>query len=208
MSISVPGQVPILYLTHDQIRTLASVACNEVFSALSGKEPRSARQVADEIDRSPASVSEQIAKLLDSGLVIPAGTRKRRSRTEALYVHAGLVTRMNLQGQSAEVLADYHRRFSGQMREAERQHEAFQAAFLQDPTFQDFIVYKTYTAYLDRASALRLQLAVTEVLDLIKSMDETDPEVRAKGEYVRVRLTNILLPSTQESKRRTREEEK
>lgn len=204
MSTSHPGQVPILHLNREQIIALASAPCNEVFSTLSSVEPLSAREVAQAIERSPAAVSEQLSKLVEVGLVVHAGTRKRRSRTESLYVHAGMITRFILKGQPPDVIQAYQRRFSGQMRLVERQFDAAVEALAHDPTFQDFLIYKTVTAQVDRASALRIQLAIAEVLELIKSLGEIDPENRESGEHVRVRFSALLLPERQESAKRTK----
>jgi len=192
-------QVPILHLNKEQILALASAPCNEVFSTLSPSEALSAREVGQAIGRSPSSVSEQIAKLVEVGLVIHAGSRKRRSRTESTYLHRGQVNRFILKDQPKDALDAYVKRFSGHMRLAERQFEAFQDALLADPTFQDFLVYKVMNVHLSRENALRLQLAVGEILELIRSMDEPDASVREQGDYVRVGFCALLLPAVQES---------
>lgn len=204
MSDSFPNQVPIQYLNRDQILALASTACNEVFSTLGPGEALSAREVAQAIDRSPASVSEQMAKLVEVGLVIPAGTRKRRSRTETVYVHRGLITRFLLKDQPPDVLEAYQRRFSGQMRLAERQFESFLTAMQHDPTFQDFLIYKTYHAQLSRESALRIQLAVADLLDLIRGLDSTPSNAPAGEDVVRLSFSCTLMPTQQESLRRAK----
>jgi DNA-binding transcriptional ArsR family regulator len=205
MSVTFPDQVEILHLSGEQVLTLSSATCNEVFSTLGTIEPLSVREVAQVIDRSPAAVGEQIAKLVEVGLVISAGARKRRSRTETLYVQKGLITRFILRDQPKEALEAYKRRFSGQMRLAERQFEAFTDAYEFDPSLQDFLVYKTLTAHLSRDGALRVQLAVAELLDLIRTLDQTDSNLRATGEFVRVTLSTMLLPTQQESQQRARE---
>ena len=102
-----PGQAEVTKLNLKQIQTLISVACSEVFDSLSPIDPRSAREVAKDIGRSPASVGEQIVKLMDAELVISAGTRKRRSRTETLFAHAGRLTRFMLAEQTPESIEQY-----------------------------------------------------------------------------------------------------
>jgi hypothetical protein len=198
-----PGQVDVVKLNAEQINALVSVACSDVFDALSATDARSAREVAADVERSPASVSEQLAKLLQVGLIIPAGTRKRRSRTEALYVHAGRLTRFFLTDQSEDEVAQFKLRFKGQMRQAERQHDAFQDALKLDPTYADFCIYKYHSIYVDRERALRLKLAVTELQTLNHELSETSAEVRGEGEFVRVHVTLMSFPVQQESQRRS-----
>jgi predicted ArsR family transcriptional regulator len=79
------GQVELLELNLKQLQALASFACSEVYAGLSTSEGRSIREVAELLGKSPAAVNEQMAKLVKVGLAIQVGTRKRRSRTEALY---------------------------------------------------------------------------------------------------------------------------
>lgn len=200
-----PGQFDVLKLNIEQIHVLVSSVCNEVFESFSALEARSIREVATDIDRSPASVSEQIAKLLEVNLIIPAGTRKRRSRTEALFVHAGMVTRFYLLEQTKESIEQYKLRFKSQMRQAERQHDVFYDAMEKDPSFTDFLILKDHTLYVDRERALRLKLAVSELQALVNELSETNVESRAEGEFVRVQLHILSLPSQQESLRRARD---
>ena len=182
---------------------LVSVACSEVFDSLSPVDARSAREVANDIDRSPASVGEQIVKLLDAGLIISAGTRRRRSRTETLYAHAGRLTRFMIAEQTPESIEQYKLRFKSQMRQSERQHDAFYDAMEKDKAYTDFIILKFHTLFVDRERALRLKLAVSELQTIIHELSESNVEVRNQGEFVRVQMTILSLPTQQESKRRS-----
>lgn len=198
-----PGQVDVVKLSIEQIQALVSTACSEVFDALSPVDARSVREVAQDIDRSPASVGEQVAKLVEVGLVIQVGTRKRRSRTEALYANAGRLTQFILKEQTPESIDQFRLRFKGQMRQAERQHDAFYDAMMLDQSFADFFIYKYHTLYVDRERALRLKLAVSELQALVHELSETNVDVRSAGEFVRVQFTVMSLPAQQESKRRS-----
>ena len=198
-----PGQAEVTKLNIEQIQTLISVACSEVFDSLSPVDARSAREVAIDIGRSPASVGEQIVKLLDVGLIISAGTRKRRSRTEALYAHAGRLTRFMIAEQTPESIEQYKLRFKSHMRQAERQHDAFYDAMEIDPTYTDFIILKFHTLFVDRERALRLKLAVTELQTVIHELSESNVDARSEGEFVRVQMTILSIPTQQESKRRS-----
>lgn len=103
--------------------------------------------------------------------------------------------------QTPEAIAQYILRFSGQMRQADRQHEAFYSALAVDKTFADFLAYKLHTVYLDRDRALRLKIAISEIHSLAKELNETNPETRENGEFVRVQFTSLMLPTVQDSKR-------
>lgn len=190
-----PEQAPVLHMSADQVRTLASAACSEVFSTLSAFEPQSVREVAAAIERSPASVGEQVAKLVEVGLVFKCGERKRRSRLEALYLHRGLVTRFRLEGQPPEVLEAFRRRFSSQLRLAERHHAAFHEALPTDPSLTDYFAYKAYSLKLDRAGALKVQMAIHEVLDLAKALSAALPEGTQDEEVLRMQFVSWLMPT-------------
>ncbi len=198
-----PGQAEVTKLNLKQIQTLISVACSEVFDSLSPIDPRSAREVAKDIGRSPASVGEQIVKLMDAELVISAGTRKRRSRTETLFAHAGRLTRFMLAEQTPESIEQYKLRFNSQMRQAERQHDAFYDALENDPSYTDFLILKFHTLFVDRERALRLKLAVTELQAVIHELSESNVDARSEGEFVRVQMTILSLPTQQESRHRS-----
>lgn len=195
------GQIELLHLNHDQVRALASPMRSEVFSTLSAQEAVAIREVAAELGKSPAAVGEHVAALVEAGLVIPAGTRKRRSRTETLYVHKALTTRFILRGQPPETVEAYLSRFRGQMRLAERQYEMAQRAVLEEPSFQSFLAYKWANAYVTPEGAERIQAAIGDLINLVQEVSVPGSRDGTDGEPVRVTFSALLLPTQSESRR-------
>jgi hypothetical protein len=62
---------------------------------------------------------------------------------------------------------------------------------------------KYHTLFVDRERALRLKLAVSELQAVIHDLSESNIEARTEGEFVRVQMTILSLPTQQESKRRS-----
>jgi predicted transcriptional regulator len=196
-----PGQVVYLELNEKQVAALASVACDEVYSALSPIEARSVREVAEEIGKSPASVGEQLAKLVKVGLVIQVGTRKRRSRTEATYALAALVDRVRVPERPSKLVQVYFKRFQAQMRQLVKQFDAAQRALLRDRSFVAFFMSHSRIAHLSPEDSLVVKQKVRELIQLVNELDESDPEVRRAGGHVRTTLAVQLLPTVHESKK-------
>lgn len=200
----IEGQVELLLLNREHIKALASVPCSEVYGAVSISMPRAIREIAAEVDRSPASVGEHMDTLLRVGLVIPAGTRRRRSRTETLYVRSSRTNRFEIAEQDWETIEVYLQRFRGQMRLLERQHDAAQQTAHEDPAFIDFLLWKHRNVYLSRESAGRVKHAVSSLFELILSLSEPTPEHPAESDLVQVTIGTLILPSVSSSKRARR----
>lgn len=196
-----PGQVELLKLNHQQITALASVACTEVFSTISPSHPLAIREIAHELGKSPASVGEHIATLLDVELIIPAGDRKRRSRTETLYVTKGKITKMFLREHPWETVVEYLSRFRGQMRLAERQFEKAQKALHLDHEFQAFLFYRWSRAYLSRENSLLVKEKVAELHALVEELSEPNPDSENENELVHLNFSSLILPSQRESQK-------
>lgn len=185
----------------EQITALSSVACSEVFSTFSAVEALSIREVAAFLDRSPASVGEQVVKLINCGLLITAGDRKRRSRTETLYVYAARTTNIVWKKQTPEALDAYLGRFRGQMRLAERELGMAQRAMLEDLEYRHFMAYQWRRLYLTPKSAEKVQQAIASLNELIQSLSEEPPKSPDDETLVRATFTTMLLPSMAASKR-------
>lgn len=81
-----PGQVEDLYYNLEQVRSLCSPIRSLVFWSLDSYEAKSATDVAAEIGKTAQTVRYHLAALLKLDLIMPLSTRKKRSRTETLYV--------------------------------------------------------------------------------------------------------------------------
>lgn len=195
------GQVELLELNLKQLQALASFACSEVYAGLSTSEGRSIREVAELLGKSPAAVNEQMAKLVKVGLAIQVGTRKRRSRTEALYATSCMTEKTVLAGKPWKFAEAFMKRFEGQMRLMVRQHRAAQDALRKDRSFVAFMTSRGRVAYLTPESTLQVKQKFTELLNLVAELDETDPSVRESGGHVRVTISVQMLPSIPESKK-------
>jgi predicted transcriptional regulator len=191
----------------EQIVALSSVACSEVFSTFSAAEALSIREVAGFLDRSPASVGEQVVKLVNCGLLMTAGERKRRSRTEVLYVYCARTTNLIWKKQTPEALDAYLGRFKGQMRLAERELAEAQRTIIEQPEYRHFLVYQWNRLYLTPKSAEKVQQAVASLNELIHSLSEEPPTNPDDDTLVRATFTTMLLPSLSASKRARKKSE-
>ncbi len=201
-----PGQVEVLELNLKQLKALASFACDEVYGGLSTSEARSIREIADILGKSPAAVNEQMAKLVKVGLAIKVGSRKRRSRTEALYASAAMTERTVLAGRPWSHAEAFLKRFEGKARLSIRQHQAAQEALRKDRSYVAFMTSRGRNAHLSPEAALAFKQKISELLNLLVEFDETDPEARAAGGHVRVSVSVTMLPSIPESKKVTGED--
>lgn len=202
MSLYHPGQVEILYLSVEQVQTLASAACSDVFSAFSVEEPLSIREVSLIVERSTASVGEHVAALLRCGLIIPCGQRKRRSRQESLYVKKGVITRWSTKDATAEGAKAYQHRFRAQLRLAEREFEAAQQAILADPAFAPYVLYRWRKIAIQPKDIGRLRQAILSFAEAVESLSES-PSTENDDGLVRATLTTLLLPTIPTSRKRT-----
>jgi predicted ArsR family transcriptional regulator len=80
------GQVLEAKLTRDQLACLASASRAEVYWNFTPSEPQSISDIAKQIGRSAAAVTYHVNELVRVGILIAVSERKRRSRTEKLYV--------------------------------------------------------------------------------------------------------------------------
>jgi predicted transcriptional regulator len=195
------GQVELLELSPRQIKAISSVACDEVYETLSNKEPRSVREIAEEIGKSPAAVNEHMAKLVRVGLALPVATRKRRSRTETLYVNKAMTDRLTAEKHTWDTIKVYFKRFQGQMRLLVRQHEAAQKAVRRDRSFVAFMSFRLRSVYLSPEHALLVKQKFTELSLMVADLNEPDPEARKTGGHVRVNVSLLMFPTVHESKK-------
>lgn len=201
MKTKFPGQTALLYFNRDQLEVLSSVACNEVFNSMLPTEARSIRESAQDLGKSPASVGEHVASLLDVGLVIKAGSRKRRSRTEQLYIHKSYNNRIEMTGQEQDVLELFIKQFRGEMRACERQLEAYVRIRSVDESIRIFGMHEWSSVFLTPENSLKVKEAIQDVHDLMTRLAESDAEKREDGEHIRIKLSSVMFPTASESKR-------
>jgi predicted transcriptional regulator len=201
MSTPYPNQVDTLFMELEHLKVLTSAPCSEVLDSLDYKQPKSIREVSEELGKSTASIGEQLAKLLEVGLVVPAGTRQRRARVETLYVLSFNQIIMNLIGASEETINEYITKFRCEMRLIDRLHVLAQRALGEKPELLQFIHYFTSNGYLSIEDAKKMKAALAGVHSLFAELAVTIPEEGQEGEYIRVKIATTMLPSQQESER-------
>lgn len=202
MSTPFPDQVKVLHLNTEQLSAMASMPCSEVFRAMSFQESSAIREIAREVNKSTASVGEHVARLLEVGLILPVGTRKRRAREETLYAHKANSNILDLNSFDAGILEAYVTKFRCDSRESIRLMTVFMQAIQEDPSLLDFAMEMSYVGYLTRDSAKKVKESIGETIRIFKESVENDPEVREKEEHVRVKLSMSLVPTQRESEAR------
>lgn len=196
-----PGQVEVVELSSEQVRALSSVACSDVFSAFDAHRPMSIREVAVELQKSPASVGAQVSTLSGVGLLVPSGERKRRSRIEQLWVHKGLATRLIIAKCDQETLRTYNKRFDAQMRRASRLFSMAQQASEVDPSLSTLLHFRWKWAYMTPEHAREISKEASELQVRFEQLGEED-QLNEQDGLVRVSLVTIMLPSSAESRKR------
>jgi predicted transcriptional regulator len=137
-----PGQKETHTFTLEQLECIASPARNEVFWTFRYDQPQSVAEVAAEIGKSAQTVHYQVASLLDVGLLMKVGERKRRSRMEALYVWPSVRFYSSGRGASKEYQQTIVTSFAANMRLKMREVEAFHEVADDDPELWDLVTFR------------------------------------------------------------------
>ena len=197
-----PNQIDFLKLEKEHLTVLASAPCTEVFQAMSYVEPMSIREIALEVNRSTASVGEHIVKLLEVGLIVAVGTRKRRAREETLYAMKAADHRFDPVGQSEEATEACIKKFRCDLRQTDHMSAAAFHAIRKEPSLHDYVLIRSYAGYMSKDNVDKLRKAMEDIAKLFSELVETDPEVRENGEFTRVKISTVILPTKRESLKR------
>lgn len=196
------GQVELVLLNLEQLKVLSSAAAGEVFNCLAEDQAYAIREISKEVGKSSASVGAHINNLVEAGLVIQVASRKRRSRTEALYTKKGLITRLPIGEQSDETIEEYYVRFRSVLSLIDREQRAFWKAVQVDPILKDFGRFSQSNVWLTPEQARTLKQAIADLHALAHELNEKDPEKRADTSTVRVHLSSAFFPTLVESRAR------
>jgi DNA-binding transcriptional ArsR family regulator len=189
-----PGQTDKTPFDLDQVKALASAIRSEVFWAFNKSEPLSAADVAAALGKSAQTVHYHVNELVKVGLLLAVETRKRRARTETLYVHAS----MSFRGQGPKAPAHYREFIQkgfaaitrGMVRENRALHKVFDTG---DDSFAAFHVYNRVTFRTTPEKAIQLKKRLIEVIDGAMENDETP-------DGIRINVSAYMSPTQAESR--------
>ncbi|MDI9637414.1 ArsR family transcriptional regulator [Kamptonema cortianum] len=187
----------VVYLT-----ALSSFAALDVFQASMRTEPFSVREIAQELGKSPAAVGEQVAKLVEAGILFKVGTRKRRSRTESLYLPRSYQWLSNLSGYTKEEFDAHAQMFRCQLKSMDRQFEALHEALAHDPDFEQFVITRHSTGKLHKSKLNKIVEAATALREMVDEALDSELSDPDDPDYVRVDFYIHMLPTQHESKKR------
>lgn len=202
------GQVELIELNLDQIQALSSPATNDVFWSFSFTDPMSAREVSYEIGKASSTTGYHIDKLISVGLLIKAGTRKRRSRIEQLYVQAANKVRANLAGKPEEFYEAANKGFAALTRSMSKEREAAYEAMFVDHSWSEKMIYRTVRVYLKPEDAA-IAFELIEKLHTHVRNANVSPEEAANSESIkRFHVFSNMTPTKSESKKHMRKNRK
>lgn len=192
-----PGQEEVLIFNLAQLKSLSSIARSEVFWAFSATDPKSTTDIAAAINRTAPTVRYHVNELVKADMLVVAGTRKRRSRTEELYVqkfHWGYTSKPPY---DPEYLDEINRGFAAICRAMNRERAATTIVGNIDLPFYS----KThFTHAFIKLGPEKLKELDKRFRELINEFDDAEED----GEDV-LHIATFFAPVLQVSQRRYRE---
>lgn len=192
-----PGQVEASTFNLEQIKALASSIRSEVYWAFTGTKPASVSDVAKTLGKSAQTVHYHVAELVNIGMLIAVDERKKRSRTEKLYVRSALSVMSEPKETASEEYLDFALKgFAAIMRALVRETEGIDKVARHDPDFLNHALFRFATVRLKKSAAIRLR---DQMLALLEEAGELDtPEEGVLSHFVL-----CLRPTVGESRKRT-----
>ncbi len=192
-----PGQEEVVTFDLAQLKSLSSIARSEVFWAFSATEPKSTTDIAATIRRTAPTVRYHVNELIKANMLVVAGTRKRRSRTEELYVqkfHWGYTSRPPYE---PEYVEEINRGFAAICRAMDRERAASNIVGNIDLPYHDInhFVHAFIKLTPDKAKLLSKRFK-----ELLKEFDQMEDEA---GEVIHI--STYFSPVLQVSQRHYRE---
>lgn len=173
-----PNQVERIDIDYRQLECLASPIRNEVFWAFAPDVARPVADVAEEIGKSASTVHYHLHALLEVGLLISVGERKRYARMETLYVWAAVHLFQQLPTASREYRDQSVKAFAAVARSMTREVEEMQRAVDQDPTIFDIVAFRHRTVSMSWEAAEQLKKLVQDFIDAVENPGEEEETVR------------------------------
>jgi DNA-binding transcriptional ArsR family regulator len=189
-----PGQLAESRFSLEQMKCLASAARAEIFWSLSASSPRSVAEVAEALGRSPGATAYHFAELLKVGLILAVGERKKRSRTEALYVIFSQST-INISFRESDEFRQYMLEgYAALLRLVLRERQEITEALKAQPDLFEGVTYRRASSRipLERAAEFKVRF-----VDLIKEFAASEPA----SEGMLFNVTFSIAPALVESRR-------
>jgi predicted transcriptional regulator len=199
-----PAQADKANFDLEQVKSLSSAIRSQVFWAFDGPEPHSVADIATALGKSAQTVHYHVNELARVGLLIPVEVRKRRARTEQLYVHAAARYFSQVVSASKEYRRYVQKGFEAIAREMVRANAAMHKVLDQDDSVLKFASFRRTTVRLSAEQAEELKEKLIEILRQASSME--DPEGRRVS--VSVHVTPTLAESRSWLKAKAKPESK
>jgi hypothetical protein len=155
----------------------------------------SAADVGAAMGKSAQTIHYHVNELTQVGLLIVVGTRKRRARTEKLYVHAS----RHFLGQGAEGSAEYRKyvrkSFTSITRQMDREHSGVHQVLDHDGGIRQFHFYFRESLRLTPEAAQELRARLRAVLESAHELEAVNGE-----ESHRVTASIYMSPTQAESR--------
>lgn len=181
-----------MYFDFQQVSAIASATRSEVFWAFNATDPQSVREVAKNLKKSPQTVRHHVNDLLDVGLLLPVGSRQRRSRTEELYVTAAMEFRTELPPITTEYREMINKGFDSILRQMGRERSAAIRLEGTDEDLNRYLAYRRHTIRVSPEQSARVKKLLIDLCEELRSFDE--------GEGVRVIFSVYMSPPLGETK--------
>lgn len=174
-----PGQVEKLVFTLPQVELLASPFKGDVFWAFSSTEPLSISDVAKELGKSSQGIHYHVVSLVEAGMLIAVGERKRHARIEKLYVRAGYLC-IDMGRDGTPEYFEYRKKgFAGTTRAIAREIELLYDCVAQDPDYYDHFIFRRAKVHLSRSQVLELRERLLAILEELRArpVDKDEPKM-------------------------------
>jgi len=144
-----PGQIESIVMSLEQVTCLASADRNEVYWSFSPRNPMTVAEIAKLIGKSPQTIHHHVNNLIKNDFLMSVGTRKKRSRQEALYVWKFVKISSQRAGASPEYLQQIVDMFNSVARNMSREFEKMHNLFPDNPHLADLNSFYTYHLSFD-----------------------------------------------------------
>ena len=189
------GQAEVLIVNLEQAKALASSFRNEVFYCFLSKEGLSASDVAKGLGKSAQVVHYHVNELLNVGLLMAVGERKKHARQETLYAHAAVSTYTSADANnSPEYRQEIANGFASIARAMTKEMEQYFLLQGEDRAYRQLFAHRQKMVSLSPEKAIEIRAKLTAVIaEAFESHDPTSEHT--------VRVAVFMAPTLGTSKR-------